>query len=371
MYQNKLLLTKDSDEWTKLLEKTENPDIYFTPEYAKIYEYNYGKEIDEAFCGTSLLFFFGNKDEFVIYPLIKRKINDLPFMKQTKMPPLFDVISHYGYGGLLVKCDNKKNEKQLLKKFLATFNKLCIENNMVTEFIRFHPLINNHDILIDLIPIDKRNSTVYIDLTQDEQTILKNMNKKTRNLIRKAEKNNVEIKLSTNKKDVAIFTDLYLQTMRKNKADKKYFFPLDFFKNTINLLNGNISLFTAKYDGEIIAASLFMHKYDSLHYHFSGSNKNFMNLAPNNLLLWEVALWGKKQGYKRFHLGGGSSDEDGLFHFKSGFSKNQSAFYTSSIIHNKKIYDQLCLLKDNFEIRERKVFINSDFFPSYRKIVRE
>jgi len=369
MYQTELLTTKDSEKWIKLLEETEHPDIYFTPEYAKIYEYNYSKETDEAFCGTSLLFYFGNKDEFVLYPFIKRDINELPFVKQNEMSHTYDVISHYGYNGPIIKCSNEENKKNLVKKFLSAFNEFCIENNIVSEFTRFHPLLDNHKFFKELVPIDERFHTIYVDLTLDETTLLKNMSKKTRNLIRKAEKNNVEIMRSKNiKRDLPVFSELYLQTMKRNKANKKYLFPLKFFQNTVELLKDNLSLFIAKHDGKIIAASLFMHDYEFIHYHFSGADKDYLNLAPNNLLIWKVILWAKKQGYKKFHLGGGLKDEDGLYHFKSGFSKNHSVFLTSNKIHNKKIYNKLCNLNGSLDIRRNEQVIKSDFFPKYREI---
>ena len=47
-----------------------------------------------------------------------------------------------------------------------------------------------------------------------------------------------------------------------------------------------------------------------------------MALAPNNLLLYNVALWGAKNGFELFHLGGGVFDNDSLFSFKKSFNKN-------------------------------------------------
>ena len=333
----KVLTTKDRTEWSRLVEGTNRPDIYFTPEYAKIYEYNYTDEINENFCGISNLFFFGNDEEYIIYPIIKRKIKNLPFVKEKKSYSIFDISSHYGYGGPLIKCKYEQNENKLLEKFMIQFKEYCKDNKIITEFIRFHPLLKNHQFCKKYFPIQEKNETVFIDLTKKKNVLFKELNKKTRNLIRKAQKKDVKISISKNKNDLIKFTQLYLDTMLKNKSSKKYLLPLQFFENTINLLKENISLFVAKKEDKIISAALFIHKYEFIHYHFSGSDKEYLNLAPNNLLIWEVILWAKKQGYKKFHLGGGLLNKDPLFHFKAGFSKDRSKFYTANKVYDENI----------------------------------
>ena len=216
--------------------------------------------------------------------------------------------------------------------------------------------------------VDKRNTTVYLDLTKNEGTLLKEMNKKTRNLIRKAQKKGIQISISENKEDLKEFTKLYTKTMKRANASSKYFFPLKFFTNTFKYLKNNAKLFVAKYNGKIIASSIFLHKQDLLHYHFSGSDENYLNLAPNNLLLWEAAKWGKRMGCTKFHLGGGLSDnyDDSLFHFKSGFSNTLSKFYTVNVIHNNNVYKTLNILKNESKLKKDGVPINGNFFPKYR-----
>ncbi|MCD4760237.1 GNAT family N-acetyltransferase [archaeon] len=348
----KILTTKD-EEWNKILEKTSEPDIYFTREYARIYEDNYSKQIDEAFCGESILFFSGDKNNFVTFLTIKRPIK----LDKT----YFDLITPYNYGGPLIKVTNKSKE-EVIQEFQANLKDFCKKNNIVTEFIRFHPVLKNHEHFKDSLNIDKRNPTVIMNLEKDKESLLKDMHKKTRNLIRKAEKNNITIELS---KDIKKFTNLYLETMQKVNAPEKFHFPLEFFKNTVKHLDKNISLFTATHKEKIIAASLFMHKYDSIHYHFSGTDSNYRNLAPNQLLLWKVALWAKEKGYKNFHLGGGvnpNQEKDPLFHFKSGFSKDRLRFHTASVIHDNKAYKRLNILRDTSKKQDKII----DFFPYYR-----
>ena len=120
-----------------------------------------------------------------------------------------------------------------------------------------------------------------------------------------------------------------------------------------------------RYDNKIIAMSIILFANNQMHYHLSGSLSEFRNLAPSNLLLYKVAIWGCQQGFKTFHLGGGiGSNEDNLYKFKAAF--NRASDYQFSIgkqIFNQNIYNALveerAMLDINFD-RE------STFFPLYR-----
>ncbi len=370
MWKLKLLETKDKSDWTRIIDRLPNPDIYFTPEYAQIYEESYSPDIDESFCGKSYLCFYGDESKYLVYPLIKRVINELPFLKGANgLPTLYDVISPYGYSGpIFYGCEGQAAIK-LLQDFFSNWDKYCKENGIVTEFIRFHPLLKNYEIFKEVRHVDERNQTVYLNLSMTEEELLGSLNKKTRNLMRKAEKNNVRVEITNDSIAMQEFTRLYLDTMQHNQAGAKYLFPLRFFQNSKEFLGGNISLFIARYEEKIISAALMMQKYNYMHYHFSGSDRNYLNFAPNNLLLWKAILWGKSKGYKIFHLGGGLSlsESDSLFHFKAGFSKNLSRFYTARIIHDEHLYDDLCSRRNSYDKKHEKTPGEVDFFPYYRK----
>jgi hypothetical protein len=75
------------------------------------------------------------------------------------------------------------------------------------------------------------------------------------------------------------------------------------------------------------------------------------------LILDEARLLGNQTTAKSLHLGGGvgGSDEDSLFRFKSGFSKDFKEFSVWKFIVNEEIYEDLS--KDK---------VCTDFFPLYR-----
>lgn len=323
-------------------------DIYFTKEYGLIYEKNNEGELKQ-YC-------FQSDKGKVIYNFLKRKIDI------SKNQELFDIITPYGYGGPLFLEYRDEDLEDLVIEYKKEFENYCKENNIISEFVRFHPLLENHkkmDLYMEVLNI---RETVYIEL-ESEEHIWKNISSKCRNMIRKAQKNTVDIIVSENKVDLHEFIEIYTNTMIKNNALDYYFFDKTFFENTYELLKGNIKIFKAIYEDKCISSALILSYGEYIHYHFSGSDMNYGNLAANNLLLYEAAMWGLRNGFKYFHLGGGySGNDDSLFKFKKSFAKNENKkFYIGKKIHNQKIYDELVNIQT-----KNKGNINGDYFPKYR-----
>jgi predicted N-acyltransferase len=352
--------TNDYKEWEQLCLSASNCDIYFFPQYIKIYEQN-GE--GEGYCFV----YYDSEDSYVLLPFIRRKINDLDIFKDLN-ETYYDIISPYGYGGPFIANNADHKDENLCEGFLEEFNKFCAASSIVTEFCRLHPLLQNHDFLRNHIQIQARNETVYIDLTQERDTLWKEIRKGHKSSIKKAQKYNIEIIEDKTFKHLDVFVNLYSLTMNKRGAKSYYYFPRSLFKNTIKFLNGNVKLFIARYNSKIISAALFMHYGDYIHYHFSGSDPEYLYLCSNNLLIYEVALWAKGNGFKLFHLGGGvDAPEDSLFRFKSGFSKHRSTFFTYAKVYNKSVYEYLCKKKIEHEKQNNIQNNKSEYFPIYRR----
>lgn len=372
VFSKRILTTtgQDFEKWRYLVNKNPQADIYFMPEYAKIFEAT-KEEIREAFGGEAQLFFYGDEQNYVIYPFFKRSIGELSFSQflPTESKNWYDIVSPYGYSGTLAHITQSEKETPLWESFFSEFHQHCVQNNIVAEFARLHPYIKNHLPLREFVGqnIRKNAEVVYIDLQQDEFLMRKNMTKGNKSSVSKARRSGVGISRSKSKDDIAAFYQLYTHTMERSEAKRAYFFSREFFDNTLQLLGDNVELFSAQYKGRVAAASLFLCKGNMVHYYLSGSDADFLSVCPNNLLLYEVILWAKEQGYKVFNLGGGYQSNDSLFHFKSSFSKTTADFCTYSRVHNEEIYKLLCQTRDKYDRLNGKELVNSDYFPQYRR----
>ena len=197
------------------------------------------------------------------------------------------------------------------------------------------------------------------------EVIWQNIVSKNRNMIRKAEKNGIEIHHAT---DMALFKDfmqIYNATMDKDNAEEYYYFSEEFYKSIHEDLDGHYEMFYATYEGKIIAMSIMLFANKQMHYHLSGSVLEYRNLAPSNLLLYKAALWGCEHGYKTFHLGGGvGSGEDNLYKFKAAFNRESDyQFSIAKMIFDHEKYDVLVAERAVHDTEFNK---ESNFFPIYR-----
>lgn len=317
------LLCYNSLKWNKYLDFMLNKkDIYFTNDYYNMYEQNGD--------GKASLFIYKEENNIAIYPFMLNEIKKYNLGKKY-----YDIESAYGYGGPLTNSDDKK----FLINFENNFLEYCKKNNVVAEFIRFHPLIKNENIFKKNISVFHNRTTVYLDLNKGIDSIWnEEIKSKNRNMIRKAKKNGLKVEISD---DYEEFKKIYSTTMDKVQASNYYYFNERYYEKIKN--SSDYILLNIKKETITIASAIFMKYGDFFHYHLAGSLKEYLKFAPNNLLLWEAIKLACDSGAKYFHFGGGLSDslEDNLFKFKSGFSNDTADFYIGKRIHNEEIYDYL------------------------------
>ena len=324
-----------------------NIDFYFDKNYGKLYE-----KIEN---GKTQIFNIENE-----YGKISNQflIREIPEKIDGKM--YYDIVTPYGYGGPIIESSTVNKEK-LLECYENEFTKYCLENNIVSEFVRFHPIIKNY------IDFEKMYNPIYMRKTLitklDEQDLIQNQfGKSARKNIRQALNKGVTYKIIEKPTDISIFKDIYYSTMDRNNAIDYYYFDDEYFNNVVKYYQNNLILIEVIYEESIIAAGIYFAYNDCIHIHLSGTKSEYLYLSPAYILRYAVCMWGIENGYKLVHHGGGRSNnlDDNLYLFKKNFAKLYDAdFYIGKKIWNEIIYNKLCEIK--------KVDKNEPFFPAYRK----
>lgn len=331
-------------EWDDIVRSFADYDVYYLSGYVRAF-YVHGD-------GEPQLLYYTSKQLRAIYVYMKRP---------TSITNVFDSTTPYGYGGVLFE---GTLTEEALTIFWNEYEQKMNDENIIDNFVRYHPVLGNATPMKVISQVVDLGNTISMDLASPE-IIWNNITSKNRNTIRKAQKNNIKI-LHTN--DFSIFetfTSIYNQTMQRDNAEKYYYFSEDFYKAIYDYLKDYYQVFYATLDDQIIAASIILYANKQLHYHLSGSLNEYRNLAPTNLLLYEVALWGQKNGFKTLHLGGGlGSGNDNLYKFKAAFNRNSTLqFSIGKQIFNQAIYNQLVEIR----LEQNPNFnINSNYFPLYR-----
>ncbi|MDO4940309.1 MAG: GNAT family N-acetyltransferase [Erysipelotrichaceae bacterium] len=343
----KVYTLDNHEEWDEIVKSFKQHDVYYLSGYTKAF-YLHGD-------GQPLLFYYEDSNIKAINVVMKRDVSkDTHFINKLEPNKYYDFTTPYGYGGWLIEGEGS------IDNLINEYKTWCKENSIISEVIRFHPIIANQERIRDVYDIMDLSKTISIDLTSEEE-IWNNFSSKNRNVIRKAIKNNVTINKGLNKELMNSFVEIYNQTMNRDNADNYYYFKEEFYESILNDLKDNAEVYYAEYENKIIAASIILKENDKLSYHLSGSLREYGSLAPTNLLLYEVSKWGAQNGYKSFHLGGGvGSKEDNLYSFKKAFYKGDGFQYSiGRMIFNEELYNELVDKRKGEELRQ-------NFFPLYR-----
>lgn len=281
--------------------------------------------------------------------------------RKTSIEGYFDSVTPYGYGGVLFEGNTSEEN---LQTFWDAYVEVMRAEGIVDNFVRYHPVLANAVPMKQISTVIDLGKTVAFDLSSSE-VIWENITSKNRNMIRKAEKNGIEIRHGKGLELFQDFKRIYNATMEKDQAEEYYFFGDAFYESIHRDLHDNYEMFYAVLNGEIIAMSIMLFANKQMHYHLSGSMIEYRNLAPSNLLLYKAALWGCEQGFKTFHLGGGvGSGEDNLFKFKAAFNrKSDYQFSIGKEIFDQEKYDELVAERAS---RDSEFDKNSKYFPLYR-----
>lgn len=342
----------DLNKWDKIVRGFNDYDVYYLSNYTKAFQ-SHGD-------GEPLLFYYEDRNIKAMNVVMKRDIaKDKKFSGKLQENSYFDITTPYGYGGFLIEGEVTQDS---LKCLDDEYSSLCKREGIISEFVRFHPVLNNSGIVEGVYDISKLGKTITLKLESQEQ-IWGDLTPKNRNVIRKSKKSGVEIYWGRSAALYNEFVGLYNTTMDKDNVTDYYYFGEEFYKSVLHDLKFNSMMFYAIYQQKIIAMSMFLYANQQMHYHLSASDREYQSLAPTNLLLYETACWGCENGYNTFHLGGGlGSKEDSLFKFKKAFNRNSdSTFSIGRKIFNEEKYNELITIrrtKNNFDIK-------TSFFPKY------
>jgi len=340
----KLIDLAHSSDWDETVKSFTEWDVYYLSGYVKAFHIHGD--------GDPFLLYYEENGFRAIYVYMRR---------ETALPGIYDSVTPYGYGGVLFEGDtSEENRKAFWEAYVARMKEVGIVDN----FVRYHPVLANAVPMKQISSVIDLGKTIAFDLASSE-VIWENIISKNRNMIRKAEKNGIVIEHGKGMDLFDKFIEIYNATMDKDHAEEYYYFKRPFYESIHNDLHDNYELFYAKLGDRIIAISIMIFANGRLNYHLSGSDIEYRNLAPSNLLLYKTALWGCEHGFKTFHLGGGvGSGEDNLYKFKAAFNKNSDyQFSIGKEIFDQKKYDELVALRAN---QDPDFNPESKFFPLYR-----
>jgi CelD/BcsL family acetyltransferase involved in cellulose biosynthesis len=159
------------------------------------------------------------------------------------------------------------------------------------------------------------------DLTRSEDELWAGLSGSARQNVRQAERNGLVVREGRRFEDVRIFHRLHVH-LRKAKY-RMLAQPAAMFENLHALFapGDQLVVLLAEMDGEPVAGILLLQWRDVLYYKFNASAEQ--RFRPNDLLLWNAMLLGRRRGLTRLDFGLSDADQPGLIRYKQKFATEE------------------------------------------------
>ena len=169
--------------------------------------------------------------------------------------------------------------------------------------------------------------TAYVDLEHSLEHIWSvSINGKRRNMIRKAQREEVDVKCcSISELDIyySIVQQMSRRTGLKIQPKSYYYAILAHFGPT-----DQARLYLAFHTGKALAGGIFLRYGLGCYYWVGATADNVKNLGQGELIQWKVIQWAKDAGCLWYDLVGIESERlPQIARFKLGFSKNKKTFH--------------------------------------------
>jgi peptidoglycan pentaglycine glycine transferase (the first glycine) len=231
------------------------------------------------------------------------------------------------YGPVIHGSSDKVSAYQALTEYLRQKGK-----ELSCDFIRLAPYLERTDENEGMLKaLGYRTSPIHVlseivwklDLTLSEDELLMNMRKTTRNLIRRAIKDNVVMEKTTEDSAVSTFIELMQSTFKRHQFVP---YPDKLYREQVNTFKGDdqVIVYRGKSGDEVIASAIVMYYGNVASYHHGASIRSKVPVAY--LLQWEAIKEAKARGCREYSFWGIEETEDskhpfyGITKFKKGFS---------------------------------------------------
>jgi Acetyltransferase (GNAT) domain len=314
------VLTADDPRWLARWEAWPEREVHAHPEYVRLYESE-----GRALCAVA---------DGVLYPFLLR---DDPA----------DVVTPYGYGGAF------RTGEADAGAFWRAFDAWAAEEGAVTELVRLSLFPER------LLPYpgerEPRLVNVVRDLAPPAEELWMDYEHKVRKNVKKARRSGLAVEIDEVGARLDDLVRLYEHTLDRRGAAERYRFPRPFFERIRERLAGHFVLAHVLEEERVVSSELVLLSATTAFSFLGGTDEAAFELRPNDLLKVELFRWAKDAGRRRFVLGGGQREDDGIFRYKRSFAP-----------HGLVPFELGMRVFDTERYAELSGSRRTEFFPAYR-----
>lgn len=300
----------DSAEWNSVIA---------TDQYASVYHlWEWGEALSQTY-GYKRHYLASVQDHEIIaaFPLIN--IKSVLFGNRLISLPFCE------YGGIATPLGLKPEEaSQAVQSLLDASSKLA--KTIGAEYIGVRePLILTDAFQADGYEKFKEYVTFKINLTKTTNQLWSDLEKKTRNAVRKSAKSGLELEIVKESAQMKVYYELYLKTQKRLGSPPHCF---ELFKNLFEAFSpsGKMKVLLAKHQGRAAAGIIILFHGGKIFWWNNVSDVRCRSLNPTNFLLWNAIEQGAKEGYSLMDLGRTRKGTT-VYDFKSGWGGQEVALH--------------------------------------------
>jgi len=311
----------DTKQWSDFVYNHPNGNIFQTPEMYEVYQQT--KNYEPVFLAIL------NEQEEILAILLaviqKEYSGSLGYFSARSII----------WGGPLIKDDNPDTLDAILK----VYNKIIKKKAVYSQFRNFWDWGDSKEIFIENGFEYEEHLNILIDLNKSEEELWKDVYSKRKNEIRRAKKEGTTFSVKIFMNDLHECYSILKAVYKRAKLPipNLRFFE-NFFKNTDKSVR--LKLFCAEYENKIIGCMLALVYKNTIYDFYAGAHYEYYKKYPNDLIPWEVFLWGKENGYKLFDFGGAGKSEVpyGVRDYKKKFGGRPVNYGRFEKIHKPLLY---------------------------------
>ena len=255
----------------------------------------------------------------------------LPLLSiKGELGTVYNSLPFFGsYGGIYSL--NKYSQKKLLEHYNSLVNKKDFFSSTIIQN-PFHSFDRN-DFNYEYEDLRIAQFT-NIEFSSDiKENLFKGFHSKTKNMIRKSEKFDINIQADLNK--VEEFYDLHKIDMLNKKGIPK---PLHFFSNLIKIMpKDNIKLLIAYINGKFAAGLLLLYYNRTVEYFTPVVKVEYKNTQVLSKIIFEAMIEASSKGFKTWNWGGTWFSQNNVHRFKKRWSTHELTYSYLTSINKTKI----------------------------------
>ena len=257
------------------------------------------------------------------------------FLKgNSKYGNVLNSLPWYGSNPGITVDPSYTDHRKVKVNLLSAFNEFAQQGQAVTSTIITRPFGKDQELYDEHTQytfLDSRIGMIteipkYTNDTDIDTDIMSLIHSKTRNLIRKAQKSNIEFSHDDSTETLHFLADLHRENMDAIGVPPK---SRDFFDTFANIFcyDNEYRVYVARKDGLNIAALLVTYFSKTVGYFTPAVHVDYRSYQPLNLLIFNAIKDASQMGLRYWNWGGTAHSAKGVYHFKKRWGSQECTYY--------------------------------------------